>query len=199
MAKYVLKRVLMALFTIFLVATLTFFLMKAVPGNPFVSEKTPPQSVLDALNEKYGLDQPLSVQYFKYMSNLLRGDLGVSVKMQKNYPVISIIKEMLENEVSDDLKALKERVAKLVDLYEAAINKVKEANDQAVHDFLARRLYNMTGDIVMSLLILDDATKAPEMFAKSANVYVRMAEEEVLGHSAYIQNFKAEDLESFKA
>ena len=94
MAKYVLKRVLMALFTIFLVATLTFFLMKAVPGNPFVSEKTPPQSVLDALNEKYGLDQPLSVQYFKYMSNLLRGDLGVSVKMQKNYPVISIIKEM---------------------------------------------------------------------------------------------------------
>lgn len=94
MAKYVLKRVLMALFTIFLVATLTFFLMKAVPGNPFVSEKTPPQSVLDALNEKYGLDQPLSVQYFKYMSNLLRGYLGVSVKMQKNYPVISIIKEM---------------------------------------------------------------------------------------------------------
>ena len=85
MAKYVLKRVLMALFTIFLLATLTFFLMKAVPGNPFVSEKTPPQSVLDALNEKYGLDQPLSVQYFKYMSNLLRGDLGVSVKMQKNY------------------------------------------------------------------------------------------------------------------
>ena len=82
MAKYVLKRVLMALFTIFLVATLTFFLMKAVPGNPFVSEKTPPQSVLDALNEKYGLDQPLSVQYFKYMGNLLRGDLGVSVKRQ---------------------------------------------------------------------------------------------------------------------
>lgn len=81
MAKYVLKRVLMALFTIFLVATLTFFLMKAVPGNPFVSEKTPPQSVLDALNEKYGLDQPLSVQYFKYMSNLLRGDLGVSAKI----------------------------------------------------------------------------------------------------------------------
>ena len=122
-----------------------------------------------------------------------------AIRYITNGTYLSIIKEMLENEVSDDLKALKERVAKLVDLYEAAINKVKEANDQAVHDFLARRLYNMTGDIVMSLLILDDATKAPEMFAKSANVYVRMAEEEVLGHSAYIQNFKAEDLESFKA
>lgn len=122
-----------------------------------------------------------------------------AIRYITNGTYLSIIKEMLESEVSDDLKALKERVAKLVDLYEAAINKVKDANDQAVHDFLARRLYNMTGDIVMSLLILDDATKAPEMFAKSANVYVRMAEEEVLGHSAYIQNFKAEDLESFKA
>lgn len=122
-----------------------------------------------------------------------------AIRYITNGTYLSIIKEMLESEVSDDLKSLKERVAKLVELYEAAINKVKEANDQAVHDFLARRLYNMTGDIVMSLLILDDATKAPEMFAKSANVYVRMAEEEVLGHSAYIQNFKAEDLESFKA
>ena len=122
-----------------------------------------------------------------------------AIRYITNGTYLSIIKEMLENEVSDDLKTLKERVAKLVELYEAAINKVKEANDQAVHDFLARRLYNMTGDIVMSFLILDDATKAPEMFQKSANVYVRMAEEEVLGHSAYIQNFKAEDLESFKA
>ena len=122
-----------------------------------------------------------------------------AIRYITNGTYLSIIKEMLESEVSEDLKPLKERVVKLVDLYEAAINKVKEANDQAIHDFLARRLYNMTGDIVMSLLILDDATKAPEMFAKSANVYVRMAEEEVLGHSAYIQNFKAEDLESFKA
>ena len=122
-----------------------------------------------------------------------------AIRYITNGTYLNIIKEMLESEVSDDLKALKARVAKLADLYEAAINKVKEANDQAVHDFLARRLYNMTGDIVMSLLILDDATKSPELFAKSANVYVRMAEEEVLGHSAYIQDFQAEDLESFKA
>ena len=122
-----------------------------------------------------------------------------AIRYITNGTYLNIIKEMMESEVSDDLKALKERVGKLVELYEAAINKVKEANDQAVHDFLARRLYNMTGDIVMSLLILNDATKAPEMFQKSANVYVRMAEEEVLGHSSYIQNFKAEDLESFKA
>ena len=122
-----------------------------------------------------------------------------AIRYITNGTYLGIIKEMMESEVSDDLKALKERVGKLVNLYESAIAKVKELGDQAVHDFLARRLYNMTGDIVMSLLILDDATKAPEMFQKSANVYVRMAEEEVLGHSAYIQNFQAEDLESFKA
>ena len=122
-----------------------------------------------------------------------------AIRYITNGTYLGIIKEMMESEVSDDLKALKERVGKLVDLYEGAIAKVKELGDQAVHDFLARRLYNMTGDIVMSLLILDDATKAPEMFKKSANVYVRIAEEEVLGHSAYIQNFQAEDLESFKA
>ena len=122
-----------------------------------------------------------------------------AIRYITNGTYLNIIKEMLESEVSDDLKALKARVAKLADLYEAAINKVKEANDQAVHDFLGRRLYNMTGDIVMSLLILDDATKSPELFAKSANVYVRMAEEEVLGHSAYIQNFTPESLDNFKA
>ena len=122
-----------------------------------------------------------------------------AIRYITNGTYLNIIKEMLKSEVSDDLKALKARVAKLADLYEAAINKVKEANDQAVHDFLARRLYNMTGDIVMSLLILDDATKSPELFAKSANVYVRMAEEEVLGHSAYIQNFTPESLDNFKA
>jgi len=52
---------------------------------------------------------------------------------------------------------------------------------------------------VMSLLIIRDAAKAPELFEKSANVYVRMAEENILGKAAYIGNFKVEDLENFKA
>ena len=75
----------------------------------------------------------------------------------------------------------------------------KDLNNQDAHDFLARRLYDMTCEIVMSLLILDDATRAPELFTKSANVYVRMTEEDVLGKAAYIQNFQVEDLASFRA
>jgi hypothetical protein len=55
----------------------------------------------------------------------------------------------------------------------------------------------MTGDIVLSLLLLRDATKAPEEFEKSANVFVRMAEEECIGSHAYIMNFSADDLKNF--
>ena len=57
----------------------------------------------------------------------------------------------------------------------------------------------MTADIVASLLILDDATRAPELFEKSANVFVRMTEEEVMGKAAYIQAFHADDLKNFEA
>ena len=122
-----------------------------------------------------------------------------AIRYITNGTYLTIIKEMLEQEVAEDLKPLQARVAKLVELYEDALNYVKEAANQDMQDFLARRLYDMTGDIVMSLLILDDATRAPEMFAKSAQVYVRHAEADVNGHAAYIKAFKAEELESFKA
>ncbi|NCE65053.1 ABC transporter permease [Pseudoflavonifractor sp. 524-17] len=94
MAKYVVKRVLMALLTVLVVACITFFLMNAIPGNPWLSDKTPSPQVLENLNRKYGLDQPVHIQLVKYLGNLSRLDLGVSIKMQKNYPVINIIKEM---------------------------------------------------------------------------------------------------------
>lgn len=112
---------------------------------------------------------------------------------------LGIIKEMLEKEVAPEFQALKERVAKMVEKYEDAINYVKAAGNNDLHDFLARRLYEMTAEIIMSLLILDDATRAPELFAKSANVYVRYAEGTVAGHYAYIKEFKAEDLADFLA
>lgn len=91
MAKFIFKRVLMAILTVFLVSTVTFALMKAAPGNPWLSEKNPPQSVIDALNKKHGLDKSVPEQYLIYMGNLLTGDLGVSIKTQKNRPVIDII------------------------------------------------------------------------------------------------------------
>ena len=122
-----------------------------------------------------------------------------AVRYITNGTYLNIIKEMLLNDVADELRPLKERVAKMVDLYAEAVEKVKASDNQAEHDFLARRLYNMTGDIIMSLLILTDATKAPELFAKSAQVYVRAAEEEVVGHAAYVMAFNDDDLKNFVA
>lgn len=122
-----------------------------------------------------------------------------AIRYITNGTCLSIIKEMLEHEVSEDLKSMKIRVSKLVELYEESLTYVKGLDNQCAHDFLARRLYDMTADIIMSLLIIDDATRAPELFLKSANVYVRHAEEEVIGHTAYIKNFIAEDLVNFIA
>ncbi len=122
-----------------------------------------------------------------------------AIRYITNGTYLNIIKEMLQEEVCDCMKPLQARVAKLVEAYEAAIQKVKADENQDEHDFLGRRLYNMTADIVESLLIIADASKAPELFKKSANVFVRMAEEEVIGSAAYIQNFNAEDLKSFVA
>ncbi len=122
-----------------------------------------------------------------------------AIRYVTNGTYFGIIKEMLEKEVAPEFQTLKERVAKMVEKYEDAINYVKAAGNNDLHDFLARRLYEMTAEIIMSLLILDDATRAPELFAKSANVYVRYAEGTVAGHYAYIKEFKAEDLADFLA
>ena len=123
-----------------------------------------------------------------------------AIRYITNGTLLGIIKEMLADIVTDEAHAaLKTRIETLVGIYEDALNRVKELGSQDAQDFLARRLYDMTAEIIMSLLLLDDATRAPELFGKSANVYVRMTEESVLGKSAYIKNFNIEDLESFKA
>lgn len=122
-----------------------------------------------------------------------------AIRYITNDTYLGIIKEMLEKEVAEELQPLKARVVEMVQLYEQALEYVKEAQDQEVQDFLARRLYNMTGDIVMSLLILEDATRSAELFSKSANVYVRMAQAEVMAEHVYIMNFVKEDLPSFRA
>lgn len=90
MAKYVAKRIAMAVVTIWAVATITFFLMNMVPGGPFLSEKAISPQAQAALEAKYGLDKPLSVQYITYITDALHGDFGDSLK-QRGRSVMSII------------------------------------------------------------------------------------------------------------
>jgi alkylation response protein AidB-like acyl-CoA dehydrogenase len=122
-----------------------------------------------------------------------------AIRYITNGTMLANIKEMLAALPAGADAALKARIEKLIPVYEEALANVKALDNQDAHDFLARRLYDMTAEIVMSLLIVRDAAQAPELFEKSANVYVRMTEEDVCGKAAYIKNFKVEDLESFKA
>ena len=122
-----------------------------------------------------------------------------AIRYITNGTYLGIIEEMLGEAVAEDLKPLQERVKKLVELYRQAVDYVKETGCQEAQDFLARRLYEMTAEILMSLLILNDATRAPQLFTKSANVYVRMAEADVVAHYTYIKSFIAEDLVNFRA
>ena len=80
MPKYILKRAIMSLITAFLVATLTFFVMNMVPGGPFLSEKAVTPQAQAAMEAKYGLDKPLFQQYTTYMTGILKGDFGLSIK-----------------------------------------------------------------------------------------------------------------------
>ena len=122
-----------------------------------------------------------------------------AIRYITNGTYLGIIKEMLERPVAEELQPLKVRIEKMVALYEQALKYVKEAENQEMQDFLARRLYDITAEIIMSLLILEDATRAPELFAKSANVYVRYAEANIIGHHAYIISYIQEDLPNFRA
>ena len=80
MWKYILKRILLALFTVFLICVITFALMNAIPGGPFNKEKALSEATIASLNARYNLDKPLYIQFLMYMKNLLHGDFGVSLK-----------------------------------------------------------------------------------------------------------------------
>lgn len=81
MGNYLFKRLISMVITLWFVTTITFFLMHSIPGGPFVREKELPPQVIEALNEKYHLDDPLYVQYFDYMKGIVKFDLGPSFKM----------------------------------------------------------------------------------------------------------------------
>lgn len=90
MGKYIAKRVAMGILSIFVVATLTFFLMNLVPGGPFVAEKSISKAAQEALASKYGLDKPILERYVTYMSDFFQGDMGVSLR-QRGREVSDII------------------------------------------------------------------------------------------------------------
>jgi len=92
MLNYILKRILSGVVTVFFIATVTFMAMHAVPGDPLSSDKKVSPEIRKNLEKKYGLDKPVTTQYFIYMGNMLKGDFGISFT-QKNRSVNDIIRE----------------------------------------------------------------------------------------------------------
>ncbi|MGE5653885.1 MAG: ABC transporter permease, partial [Bacillota bacterium] len=80
MGRYVLRRFVYLVFTLWVIVTITFLLMHAIPGDPFRREKAIPPAIMANLKAKYGLDDPWHVQYTRWIGNLLQGDLGISMK-----------------------------------------------------------------------------------------------------------------------
>ncbi len=103
--RYIIKRVLLAAVSLFVIVTLTFFLMNLMPGDPFMSEKATEENRA-ILIAKYGLDKPVHVQYMRYLENLLKGDMGTSYVLQKGRAVSDIIRESFSVSMQIGLKAL---------------------------------------------------------------------------------------------
>ncbi len=104
-SRYIVKRVLLAFVSIFAIITITYFLMNLMPGDPFMSEKASEENRA-ILIAKYGLDQPVYVQYGKYLENLLHGDMGTSYVLQKGRAVKDIIFESFQVSMGLGVRAL---------------------------------------------------------------------------------------------
>ena len=91
MTRYIIKRIILAVVTIFLICAITFFVMHAVPGGPFNKEKALSPATIAALEERYNMDKPVGTQFLLYMKGILHGDFGVSLKNGRE--ITDIIKE----------------------------------------------------------------------------------------------------------
>ena len=121
-----------------------------------------------------------------------------AVRYITNGSYAAILREYEQIPASEEMKPLLERVKSMTDKFEACTEAVKSADNQDLHDFMARRLYEMAAVCVMSHLIIQDATRAPEMFSASARAYVNYAQAEVEKHDAFIRNFSADQLADYR-
>ncbi|MCH5327333.1 MAG: acyl-CoA dehydrogenase, partial [Duncaniella sp.] len=110
---------------------------------------------------------------------------------------LNLIRTYQEAEVRPELQGIKDRLAVLTERYAAAVEKVTAVDNTAYVDFMARRLVEMAGVLVMSYLLLADAQRN-ETFTRSLEVYVNLAEAEVIKHASFIDKFNPEEVGTYK-
>jgi len=121
-----------------------------------------------------------------------------AIRYITNGTYLGILREMQAQEVSAELKPWMDKVKAMTDRFEEATNKVKEAGNQELQDLLARHLYEMAAVCVMSTLLITDAQRDYDLFRDSVRVYVTLAESEVARHGAFVMNFDAGNIESYR-
>ncbi|MDR0929354.1 MAG: ABC transporter permease [Oscillospiraceae bacterium] len=102
--RYVIKRLAYAVLTLFVLIALTFFMMRMLPGDPFIGDKAISETAMANMNAKYGLDKPVIAQFLMYVGNCLKGDLGISITY--NRPVMGIITDAFAVSVDLGVRAL---------------------------------------------------------------------------------------------
>ena len=139
-----------------------------------------------------------SVIDFKFIESELLKEVKGSFHDITNGSYLATIREFETVPCSPEMEPLMSRLKKMADQFEASTNAVKEAQDQELLDFTARRLMEMAADIIMCHLLIQDASKAADLFSKSAHVYLNFAEAEVTKHTNFIKNMDKEDLAFYK-
>ncbi len=109
-----------------------------------------------------------------------------------------VIEEMLQEPVAAEFEGYQARIKAMSEKFNACTAAVKDAQNDELHDLCARHLYEMAGDVIMSLLLLQNATKAPELFAKSLQVYVNLAEADVEKNNALVVRMTSESIENYR-
>ena len=104
MLRYILNRVLVAILTMFILATATFFLLRLIPGDPFAGPRVIPE-IKERLRVHYGLDKPMAEQYLIYMGNILRGDFGYSLA-KRGHRVNNVIKDAFPQSLDLGIRAM---------------------------------------------------------------------------------------------
>ncbi len=165
--KYIIKRLVLGIFTIWVVITLTFFIMHAVPGGPFLSEKAVSPAAQAAMEAKYGLDKPLMVQYWTYLSDVVQFRFGPSLK-QRGRMVIDIIGDGLK--VSAKLGVVAAFLALIIGVVLGSVAALRRNTlvDRIIM-IITTAFVSMPSFIMGSLLLVAFAIKIPLFPANGAS------------------------------
>ena len=174
---------------------------------PLVAHNSPfDEGCLKAAHEVYDLAYPkypfyctcrLSRKMYPFLVNHQLQTVA-AIRYVTNGSYAATLRDYETIPCSEEMQPLMDRLKEMTNKFEAVTNATKEAANQELLDFVARRLYEMAAVCVMSHLLIQDATKAPELFAKSAVVYLNYAEAEVEKHFNFIRKFKAEELDNYR-